>query len=95
LGDVIQTEEDRLLEPILIDLFELISESIRCEKTSEAVLIQIKNELSKLRKKRTRRGFAAYIRKGAHLILFEIPKSIYGPFAEGFGKALGGRAAGF
>ncbi len=82
-------------EPILIDLFELIRESIRQEKSSEAVLIHMKNELSRLRKRRTRRGFAAYIRKGAHLILFEIPKSIYGPFAEGFGKALGGRAAGF
>jgi len=50
--------------------------------------------LAKLRKRRTKRGFTAYIRKGAHLVLFKIPKAIYGPFAEGFGRALGERAAG-
>ena len=87
-------DDANVYEPIFIDLFELIRESIGQKKTSEAALQHIKNELAKLRKRRSKRGFAAYIRKGAHLVLFEIPRAIYGPFAEGFGRALGERAAG-
>lgn len=83
-----------IYEPIFIDLFQLISDSINTKKKSELVLKQIKDELAKLRRKKTQRGFAGNIRKGAHLILFDIPKAIYAPFAEGFGRALGERAAG-
>lgn len=81
-------------EPIFIDLFELIGDSIAQKKESGMVLMHIKEELAKLRRRKTQRGFAANIRKGAHLIIFDIPKAIYGPFAEGFGKALGEKTAG-
>lgn len=81
-------------EPIFIDLFELIRDSIAEKKESTKVLMHIKEELAKLRRKKAGRGFAANIRKGAHLIIFDIPKALYGPFAEGFGKALGEKAAG-
>ena len=83
-----------IYEPIFIDLFDLIRESIEQKKKSELVLRYIKDKLSKLRRKKSQRGFAGHIRKGAHLILFGIPKAIYAPFAEGFGKALGEKAAG-
>ncbi|MGB5487736.1 MAG: hypothetical protein WBN06_10135, partial [Lysobacterales bacterium] len=83
-----------IYEPIFIDLFQLISDSIRTKKKSELVLRHIKDELAKLRRRKTKRGFAENIRKGAHLILFDIPKALYAPFAEGFGKALGERTAG-
>lgn len=81
-------------EPIFIDLFELIRDGISKKKESAKVLMYIKEDLAKLRRKKTGRGFAANIRKGAHLIIFDIPKALYGPFAEGFGKALGEKAAG-
>ena len=83
-----------IYEPIFIDLFELIRDSINMKKNSELVLRHIKDELAKFRRRKNQRGFAGYIRKGAHLILFDIPKAIYTPFAEGFGKALGEKAAG-
>jgi len=83
-----------IYEPIFIDLFQLIRDSINTKKKSELVLRQIKDQLAKLRRKKTQRGFAGNIRKGAHLILFDIPRAIYAPFAEGFGKALGERVAG-
>lgn len=87
-------DDKRTYEPLLLDLFELIGKNLAAEKNSDAVLENIRSELAKLRRKRTRRGFANYLRKGAHLVLFKIPSSVCGPFAEGFGKALGQRAAG-
>lgn len=81
-------------EPILTDLFDLIRDSLEQHRSGQKALQQIRERLVRLRRKRTRRGFAAYIRKGAHLILVDIPKAVYAPFAEGLGKALGEKAAG-
>ena len=83
-----------IYEPIFIDLFELIRDSIDKKKKSDLALRYIKDELAKLRRRKRQRGFAGYIRKGAHLIMIDIPKAIYAPFAEGFGKALGEKVAG-
>jgi hypothetical protein len=84
----------RVYERIFIDLFELIRVSLEKNNTSQDAIAYIKEELGRLRKQKSRRGFASYIRKGAHLVLVDIPKALYGPFAEGFGKALGEKAAG-
>jgi len=81
-------------EPIMIDLFELIKEGLRNTDTSNSALVYIKDKLAILRRKKSKRGFSVHIRKGAHLVFVDMPKAVYGPFAEGFGKALGVKAAG-
>lgn len=78
-----------IYEPIFIDLFDLIRDSINKNNECALVLRHIKKELAKLRRRKNRRGFAGYIRKGAHLVFIEVPKAIYAPFAEGLGRALG------
>jgi hypothetical protein len=45
-----------IYEPIFIDLFELIRDSINKQKDSELVLRHIKDELVKLRRKKNKRG---------------------------------------
>ena len=78
-----------IYEPIFIDLFDLIRDSIEKHKKSELVLRHVKDELAKLRSRKNRRGFARYIRKRAHLIMFDLPKALYVPIAKSFGRALG------
>ena len=80
-------------EPIFIELFDLIREALEHHPQSDRALEHIRQQLARLRRRKGQRGFAAHLRKGAHLVLFELPRSIYGPFAEGFGRALGERAA--
>jgi len=84
----------RIYEPIFIDLFELIRESIRKNQTADKALQQIKKELATLRKKERRRGFAEYIRKGAHLVFIDIPNVITVNFAEGIGRGMADKALG-
>ena len=81
-------------EPVLVELFELIRTGIENTETSHETLVYLDNEVRKLRRRKTQRGFAAYIRKGAHIVLVEFPMALSESFAEGFGKALGERAAG-
>lgn len=81
-------------EPIFMDLFEEIRLSMDENKTSSAVLKQIKERLVMLRKRKYKRGFARYIRKSAHLVFVELPKGLYDPMAQSFGKTLGERIAG-
>ena len=83
-----------IYEPILDELFGLIRDSIDQHKKADAVLHHIKNELSRLRRTKNRRGFARYLRKGAHLVLVELPKSLLDTMAESMGKALADKVVG-
>jgi len=81
-------DDDRVYEPLLSQLFDLIRDSIEISQNSHEVLVRIKDQLVRLRRKKNERAFASYIRKGAHLVLFELPKAILSSFSEALGKAL-------
>ncbi len=83
-----------IYEPILIDLFELIRTTLRKTQVPHEVLVLIQAEVKRLRRRTAQRGFADHIRKGAQVMLFEIPRQLIDSIAEGLGKALGGQLAG-
>ena len=78
---------------MLDELFRLIRKCLAQGTTSHETLLLIKQSIGKLRKAKTRRGLAAWLRAGARTTLFEVPAKLYGPFAEGFGKAAGEQIA--
>lgn len=61
---------------------------------SHEALALIKGDVTRLRRRRSERGVVQWLRRGAHAVLFKVPAALYGPFAEGLGKAFGERAAG-
>lgn len=87
-------DDHMVYEPIFIDLFGLISEALKKTQASHEALQLIKKDIDKLLLRKTGRGFADYLRKGTKILIFELPKALYRPFAEGFGKVLGEKAAG-
>ncbi len=81
-------------QPVLDDLFALIYDCLSDAEGSHETLALIQSRIKKLRRSRNRRGLVQWLRKGARVSLFEVPAKLYGPFAEGFGKALGDRVVG-
>ena len=77
------------MESTLSELFSLVQEILDKGHRGHEALEDIRKELSRRRKNKTKQSLIQSLRKGAQIVLIKIPEKFLSAFAESFAKALG------
>ena len=81
------------MDATLADLFSLVQEILGKELKGYDALDGIRIELSKRRRNKRNQSLINNLRKGARIVLIQLPEKCLTAFFEGLGKAAGGGVA--